>query len=621
MAALTVASLAIATLAAPSTVAQSDPDLRLPFVGAAVWSSTPATHTGASSQAVDFAPADGPDAWDGSVMAAQNGQVIYAGFQENDPVEPCPVDPDEDFGYGNLVILADEASGLQTYYAHLASIADDVVIGSDIAQGTDIGLIGDTGCVDGIELHFEAREGGASTPFGGTSINVLGLSGMSPVGTAVGPAFDDGTTPPETTGLEPVLSGQWISPADGSTVDTRTELVAWPSSRLADVDVSQVVFQARWADGAAELCSATSGDADGLWRCTPVLSAGVPLGPVELSFDIFDDAGDLTTAADTLSVIVTPASPPKVGWAKGTSKSAAHVRFSDSVDLVAKVSSDAGLQEVRFIAYYPGWAKPNDASKVAGFDPKEDWRVVAICRPSGVSLQPARTKGCRWQGDERSATVTYRWDPTVGEPTRSVPDLPKARAAVTEASKSCVPVTLGIEATDVQGEQASAPGGRIAPRCDAAAKNLGRRVYLDPLTPPAAPAGVRLDCKDAEPSYRDADYACYNFVPSERPTLRWQDRSGNEDGFNVYVRRRGGYVQGSACGPGGKFTPAASAWVKVATLPAGTTSWRPRWDNVLQQVKIDFRSIETDMRVAAYNAAGESSRLGSVTLLSGQDYC
>ena len=293
-------------------------------------------------------------------------------------------------------------------------------------------------------------------------------------------------------GMVPVLSGHWISPAEGATVGSRQTLVAWPSSALDDVAITRVVFHARWDGGEAEVCSATVDDADGLWSCNATLvGAGVPAGPVVLTFDVFDDAGDMSVAADVVVVTLTSGSS-KVVWAKGTTKDASHVTFGDPVELVARVSDSADLQEVRFTAYYPDWANAKDAARVPGFDPKSTWRVMAICRPKGVTGAQATTKGCHWDGDKRSATVTFRWDPTIGEKTRSLPGVPKADPAITSASKACVPVTLGIGVSDAAGAMGTSPAGRVAGRCDARADALGRVVYLDPLTPPRPPTSVRI---------------------------------------------------------------------------------------------------------------------------------
>jgi septal ring factor EnvC (AmiA/AmiB activator) len=57
-------------------------------------------------------------------------------------------------GYGNLVIL-DHGDGYYTVYAHLAGI--DVRVGQEVKTGQTIGVVGDTGSMEGASLYFEVR--------------------------------------------------------------------------------------------------------------------------------------------------------------------------------------------------------------------------------------------------------------------------------------------------------------------------------------------------------------------------------------------------------------------------------------------------------------------------------
>ena len=183
------------------------------------------------------------------------------------------------------------------------------------------------------------------------------------------------------------------------------------------------------------------------------------------------------------TVLSVTATTPKVVWVKkGTAKDASHVPYGEPVTLVTRFHGDVDVAEVRFTAYYPDWPNAKNAAKVSGFDPKETWRTLKVCRPN--------TKGCSWDGDRQAATVSYTWDPTVGEKKRSIQGVPKADPAISLASTKCVPVTLGIDAMDASGTITSAPGGKIAQRCDAKASGLARTVFLDPLAPPAAPGNV-----------------------------------------------------------------------------------------------------------------------------------
>jgi hypothetical protein len=57
-------------------------------------------------------------------------------------------------GYGNLVVVQ-HADGVQTYYAHLSAFT--VSVGAQVAEGQQVGNVGETGAATGYHLHFEVR--------------------------------------------------------------------------------------------------------------------------------------------------------------------------------------------------------------------------------------------------------------------------------------------------------------------------------------------------------------------------------------------------------------------------------------------------------------------------------
>lgn len=86
-------------------------------------------------QALDFA---GP--LDNSVVAVAPGVVRYAGYYDEE--------------YGNLLVV-DHDDGYSSWYAHLSQI--EVELGEVVETGSPLALMGQTGCVTGIHLHFEIR--------------------------------------------------------------------------------------------------------------------------------------------------------------------------------------------------------------------------------------------------------------------------------------------------------------------------------------------------------------------------------------------------------------------------------------------------------------------------------
>ncbi|MBE7550956.1 MAG: M23 family metallopeptidase [Anaerolineales bacterium] len=75
------------------------------------------------------------------VLAGDSGYVIVAGWS--------------DVGYGYHLVI-DHGNGYQTLYAHLNSIY--VNVGDNVAQGQQIGEMGNTGNATGPHLHFEIRQ-------------------------------------------------------------------------------------------------------------------------------------------------------------------------------------------------------------------------------------------------------------------------------------------------------------------------------------------------------------------------------------------------------------------------------------------------------------------------------
>jgi len=76
------------------------------------------------------------------IKAADSGEVIFSGWWD---------------GYGKAIVV-DHGKGITTVYAHLSRIYKKV--GSGVAKGQTIGLVGSTGYSTGPHLHFEVRKNG-----------------------------------------------------------------------------------------------------------------------------------------------------------------------------------------------------------------------------------------------------------------------------------------------------------------------------------------------------------------------------------------------------------------------------------------------------------------------------
>ncbi len=77
-----------------------------------------------------------------NILAADSGQVVTAEWH---------------WSYGNYIVI-DHGDGRRTLYAHMSLMVASV--GQAVAQGEVIGLVGETGVVDGAHIHFETHTSG-----------------------------------------------------------------------------------------------------------------------------------------------------------------------------------------------------------------------------------------------------------------------------------------------------------------------------------------------------------------------------------------------------------------------------------------------------------------------------
>lgn len=82
------------------------------------------------------------------VYATAHGTIIFAGFKK---------------GYGNMIEIEHYKGKFKSVYAHLDTIAEDIIVGQKVQKGHYLGSVGDTGNVrssgkDASHLHFEIYE-------------------------------------------------------------------------------------------------------------------------------------------------------------------------------------------------------------------------------------------------------------------------------------------------------------------------------------------------------------------------------------------------------------------------------------------------------------------------------
>ena len=278
-------------------------------------------HIGAGQYAFDLAEASDPEF---ALVAARGGRIIGL---RTDSTAHC-VD-DSCWTEANYV-LVDHDDKTAALYLHLARGSVTVTIGQTVLQGQPLANADNTGWSTGNHLHFQvestpgptARSAAGwwwtqSIPIAFADQSVLAVypggvpTASSSLTLVSGNAPASGPTPTPTSAAA-VLRGTWVSPSNGATIKTTmSTLTAKPAASLSDVTITKVVYSVVWGGRNPILaCIATKAASDGSWGCTADFAKlGAPLGALILSFDVYDDAGDVTHSPDgTRSVAF--AAPP-----------------------------------------------------------------------------------------------------------------------------------------------------------------------------------------------------------------------------------------------------------------------------------------------------------------------
>ena len=163
-----IASLALVVGSSGHAQANAQPSPAVSSVAGFIWPASGTIYQNAAEHKASFENQYAEDIGNGgsnvSVIAAYDG-TVSASFL-NLPGGTCTVDGKTyPAGYGNVVVIRHD-QGSTTYftlYGHLSSRS--VLVGDQVAQGQQIGVMGSTGCATGQHVHFEI----------GTAVNGQGL--------------------------------------------------------------------------------------------------------------------------------------------------------------------------------------------------------------------------------------------------------------------------------------------------------------------------------------------------------------------------------------------------------------------------------------------------------------
>jgi hypothetical protein len=336
-------------------------------------------------------------------------------------------------------VLVDHGGGVWVEYVHLAV---SVTWGMSVTRSTVLGTV-------------EPKPGqGATLPCGLTSnaahVHIAFLTGSGTTGQYVsmagrvlcghtvttaggiddltaGPGAPftipvcagDGTSTP-TPVTAPVLSGAWVAPADGAKLTTSVlTLSAKPTVTPTTLAVTKVAFSIAWGSTTKAVCSATKADSGGVWSCTLDLARlGVTPGPLTLSFDVYDTAGDAARSpagTRTVSLAASWTKPIRIVAADCTSV-AAGIDSTSRYHLVAGCGANVRYAVAASDGSWATTVFPHPPNRLE-IDPKIAFRgnIVFV-----AYTRVAPDEGCG--GGYSDVGVYYRWrtlpDGTWSAPTR-----------------------------------------------------------------------------------------------------------------------------------------------------------------------------------------------------------
>jgi hypothetical protein len=120
------------------------------------------------------------------------------------------------------------------------------------------------------------------------------------------PTSPSATAAPSASGA---LTAAWVTPAANATIRT-SELIL--QATTTGGSASGIAFKVEWPGGSFAGCRTTKARPDGSWSCTTdLLKAGVPPGPLTVSFDVQDPSGATASGLAPARSITYAAVPPR----------------------------------------------------------------------------------------------------------------------------------------------------------------------------------------------------------------------------------------------------------------------------------------------------------------------
>lgn len=289
-------------------------------------------HNGLSAYAFDFAVGTSNFV----ITAAQGGKVI--GVDDSSTIQcdslnhqvgtPPTAQLPGCWTKANYVLIEDD-DGTAALYLHLAANSAKVKIGYTVKQSQQLGLADTTGWASGPHLHFQAEQmpsqaaQQAKNP-GWWFTQSVPVSFSNPEVLAKRPdgvplTYDSFCLGAKTCSSSPppaiLPGGMWAdpSPKDGQTVQDVIHFAAhaYPTNS-GDPAIAQVNFTVGSQGAWKVACTAIPPQSGDLFACDANLKdLGVSYGQIQVSFDVYDQAGNVNLAPNGVHTL-TYASPPQL---------------------------------------------------------------------------------------------------------------------------------------------------------------------------------------------------------------------------------------------------------------------------------------------------------------------